>query len=437
MRMHKVWAVIRREFLERVRTRAFLLGTLLFPVLLVGLTVLPVLLERRDKAAKRIAVVDAASGEAGARVVDGLAASRRDDGQGAPRYAVTRIAASGDGLAVRDSLVRLTGTRAAADGFDGVLVLTEETVSAGKIPYFGTNVASPADMRRLESEVQAALRLERLRRAGIDVFTAMPALKPIDLETHKVTNGAATGESGGSSFLLAYAMSLLLYMALLIYGTQVMTSVVEEKASRISEVLMGSLQPFQLLLGKVLGVGSVALVQMGVWAGTAMLVTRFRGQLAALFGVSAENLRTLPIPEIGPGLLAVFLLFFVLGFLFYASLYAAVGSTCSTVQETQQASLPVTLTIAFALILMFSLFDEPNGALARTLSFLPPFAPFTTPVRHGLSPLGTGEIALSALLLAAGTVAVAWLAGVIYRTGIMMHGKRASLKDVLSWMRAR
>lgn len=434
--MHKVWAVIRREFVERVRTRTFLLSTLLFPALMVGITVLPVLLDRRVQAPKRIAVLDGASGEAGARVTDGLAAAKRAGGTGAARYVVTRVVAGADVDRQRDSLVRQVGVRGEAEGLDGVLVISDDAVTTGKIPYYGANVGSPQDMRRLETEVQTALRLERLRRAGIDPFVAMPALRPIDLQAQKVSGGTVTGESGDASFILAYAMSFLLYMALLLYGNQVMTSVVEEKASRISEVLMGSMRPFQLLLGKVLGVGAVGLLQLGVWAGTAMALTRFRAQLAGLFGVAPDSLRTMPIPEVSPGLLAVFLLFFVLGFLFYASLYAAVGSTCSTVQETQQASVPVTMTIAVGLILMFSLFGEPNGSLARTLSMLPPFAPFMTPVRHALVRLSPVEIGLSALAVAAGVVAVAWLAGQIYRTGILMHGRRASLREVWRWLRA-
>ncbi len=434
--MHKVWAVIRREFVERVRTRTFLLSTLLFPALMVGITVLPVLLDRRVQAPKRIAVLDGASGEAGARVTDGLAAAKRAGGTGAARYVVTRVVAGADVDRQRDSLVRQVGVRGEAEGLDGVLVISDDAVTTGKIPYYGANVGSPQDMRRLETEVQTALRLERLRRAGIDPFVAMPALRPIDLQAQKVSGGTVTGESGDASFILAYAMSFLLYMALLLYGNQVMTSVVEEKASRISEVLMGSMRPFQLLLGKVLGVGAVGLVQLGVWAGTAMALTRFRAQLAGLFGVAPDSLRTMPIPEVSPGLLAVFLLFFVLGFLFYASLYAAVGSTCSTVQETQQASVPVTMTIAVGLILMFLLFGEPNGSLARTLSMLPPFAPFMTPVRHALVRLSPVEIGLSALAVAAGVVAVAWLAGQIYRTGILMHGRRASLREVWRWLRA-
>lgn len=434
--MHKVWAVIRREFVERVRTRTFLLSTLLFPALMIGITVLPVLLDRRVQAPKRIAVLDGASGEAGARVTDGLAAAKRTGGTGAARYVVTRVVAGADVDRQRDSLVRQVGVRGEVEGLDGVLVISDDAVTTGKIPYYGANVGSPQDMRRLETEVQTALRLERLRRAGIDPFVAMPALRPIDLQAQKVSGGTVTGESGDASFILAYAMSFLLYMALVLYGNQVMTSVVEEKASRISEVLMGSMRPFQLLLGKVLGVGAVGLVQLGVWAGTAMALTRFRAQLAGLFGVAPDSLRTMPIPEVSPGLLAVFLLFFVLGFLFYASLYAAVGSTCSTVQETQQASVPVTMTIAVGLILMFSLFGEPNGSLARTLSLLPPFAPFMTPVRHALVRLSPVEIALSALVVAAGVVAVAWLAGQIYRTGILMHGRRASLREVWRWLRA-
>jgi len=434
--MRKVLAVIRREFVERVRTRAFLLSTLLFPALMIGMTVLPVLLDRRAQAPKRVAVLDGATGEAGSRVADALAAARRNGGSGGARYAVTRVLAGDNPERRRDSLVRQVGLRGESDGLDGVLVLTDDAVASGKIPYYGVNVGSPQDMRRLETEVQTALRLERLRRAGIDPFVALPALRAIDLEPQKVSDGAVTGESGSASFLLAYTMSFLLYLALLLYGNQVMTSVVEEKSSRISEVLMGSLRPFQLLLGKVLGVGAVGLVQLAVWAGTAMALTRFRVQLAGLFGVAPDALRTMPIPEVSPGLLAVFLLFFVLGFLFFASMYAAVGSTCSTVQETQQAALPVTMTIAVGLILMFSLFGEPNGKLARLLSLLPPFAPFMTPVRHALVHLSAFEIAVSALLLAAGVVAVAWLAGQIYRTGILMHGRRASLREVWRWLRA-
>ncbi|MCU0621396.1 MAG: ABC transporter permease [Gemmatimonadales bacterium] len=434
--MHKVWAVVRREFLERVRTRAFLLGTLLFPLLMLGLTLLPVLLERRETAPKRIAVVDASTGEAGPRVVDALAAARRGEG-GAARYVVTRVPAEGDGVSVRDTLVRRTGTEGEGTRYDGILVLTDDGVAKGRIPYYGTNVGSPNDMRRLEAEVQTALRLERLRRAGIDPFTAMPALRPIDLQTAKVTAGTLTGESGGASFLLAYIMGFVLYFAMVLYGVQVMNAVVEEKTSRIAEVLASSLTPFQMMLGKVLGVGGAGLLQLGVWGITAMAVTTYRTQLARMVGASPEMLSQMQVPDVRPDLLLVFLVFFVLGFLLYSSLYAAVAAMCNSQQEAQQANTPVTLLIVAGFMAVFALLNEPSGTLARTLSLVPFLAPFVVPVRYSLAPIPLPELLLSIAITLATMLAVVWLAGRIYRTGILMYGKRPSFAEVLRWVGER
>jgi hypothetical protein len=180
-------------------------------------------------------------------------------------------------------------------------------------------------------------------------------------------------------------------MALLIYGMQVMTSTVEEKTNRINEVLVSSLSPFQLLMGKVLGVGSVGLLQLSIWAGTAYVLSSQRERIGRMLGAGPEAVAAMPIPVIPAEVFAVFLLFFVLGFLFYAAAYAAVGSACNTVQETQQVSAPLTVLIVVGLMLMFRLLDEPSGTMGRIMSLVPPFAPFVTPVRNSLSPpLGRG-----------------------------------------------
>ena len=156
--MHKIWAVMRREFLEKVRTRAFVIGTVLFPVLMVALTVLPILLDRRETEPKRVAVVDGASGDVGSKVADALAASRRAGTDGIARYSVVRVPAVGRVEPVRDSLIGLTGVQLrGVEGFDGVLVLTDESVDGGRIPYYGVNVGSMADMRKLETELQTTL----------------------------------------------------------------------------------------------------------------------------------------------------------------------------------------------------------------------------------------------------------------------------------------
>ncbi len=435
--MHKLVAVIRREFMVRVHTKAFVISTILGPVLMGLLFVLPMLLESRDRAPKRLVVLDAASGAFGARVTEALAGSRRGNGADAtPRYEVIRMEAGSGNVAPLDSLIALTGVKTAVAGsVVGVVLVTDSVVETGRMHYYGSNVGSLSEMGDLRRTLRQAVIGERLGRAGVDPAVLLVATAPLSLETARVSNGQISGESGESSFILAYVMSFLLYLALLLYGTQVMSSVLEEKSNRIMEVLVSSLTPFELMLGKVLGVGSVALLQLGIWTGSAKLITSQRAAIAGLLGAAPSDAMQMPIPAISGSLLAVFLTFFVLGFFLYSAAYAAVAATCSTQQEAQQAALPVTLCIVVGLMLMFGLLDEPNGSLARTMSLIPLFAPFVTPVRYSLSPLPFGELLASAGLTALGVLAVAWIAARIYRIGILMYGKRASIAEIFRWIR--
>ncbi len=434
--MHKTWAVIRREFLEKVRTRAFVIGTVLFPVLMIGITVLPILLDRRETEPKRLAVVDGATGDVGMKVTEALAASRREGPDGGARYSLIRVPARDRVDAVRDSLITITGVHTdGVEGLDGILVLTDESVDGGRIPYLGVNVGSMGDMRKLESELQTSLRQERLRRAGIDVFTGMKASRSVDVVTQKVTAGKLTGESGAASFMLAYIMGFVLYISMVLYGVQVMQSVMEEKTNRISEVLASSVTPFQMMLGKVVGVACVGLLQLSIWGGTAMLVTTYRAPIAKFFGASADSLSTMKLPSVRPDLLAVFLIYFVLGFLLFAAAYAAVAALCNSQQEAQQANAPVTLTIVAGFMAMFSLLNEPSGTLARTMSLIPVLSPFVVPVRYSLAPIPIAELLLSIAVTLAGMLAVVWVAGRIYRVGILMHGKRPKFSELWKWVR--
>jgi ABC-2 type transport system permease protein len=437
--MRKAWAVIRREFLERVRTRQFLIGTVLGPVLMGTLIVLPALLSR-NTSMKRIVVLDAGTGQFGARVESGLrTATRNDKPDGEPRYLVERIAVAGRPVGpLRDSLIGLTGRNDLGDaGVDGIVVVTDDILSRDTLEYYGANVGSMNEMGALQRTLRQAVLLEKLIRAGIDPATMMASVKPVTMTTERVSEGQVTGQSGESSFAVAYAMSFILYMSLLMYGVQVMTSTVEEKSNRINEVLISSLRPFELMLGKVIGVGSVGLLQLGIWVGTAYTLTSQREAIGKLLGASPEAITAMPIPTLPGDLLVVFLLFFLLGFFFYAAAYAAVGSTCNTVQETQQASLPVTLFVIVGLMLMFRLLDDPNGQFGRVLSLVPPFAPFVTPVRYSLSPLPLTELLTSVGMMVLGVLAMAWVAGRIYRVGILMYGKRATFAEMFRWVRAR
>lgn len=434
--MRKAWVVAKREFLERVRTRQFIIGTVLGPVLMGALFVVPILLSS-PSSSKRVAIVDAAGGGFGAKVEAALARSMIDGGGEGERqrFLVTRIGAEGRADAVRDSLIATVG-QDGEGSLTGVLVLSDRVLTNDSLEYFGSNVTSLSEMGIMNRLIRDVAVSERLTRLGIEPAILMEAIRPIELVTTRVSRGKTTGQSGESSFMLAYIMSFLLYMALLLYGMQVMTSTVEEKTNRINEVLISSLRPFELLLGKVVGVGSVGLLQMGIWVGAAYGIATARGPLASMFGVSAEAVSSLPIPDIPLGLVLVFLLYFLLGFFFYSAAYAAVGSTCSTVQETQQAQMPVTLMIVAGLMVMFKLLDEPNGQLAQVLSLVPPLAPFVVPVRYSLSPLTLPELGVSVLAMGLGVLGMAWVAGRIYRVGILMYGKKASFREIFRWIRA-
>jgi ABC-2 type transport system permease protein len=436
--MRKLWAVIRREFQTRVQSRAFVISTILVPISMTFMMVLPILMENRATAPKHIVVIDAASDQFGLELEQALADSKRGTGPEARlRYVVSRIAAPGRLAKVRDSLVPLTGlAKDTVYNIDGLLIATDSSILTGKVEYLGDNVGSPSEMSALQTTVDQVIRAERLQRRGVDPAVVKAASGEVDLQAFKIKQGRRTGESGEASFILAYAMSFLLYFALLIYGIRVMMSVVEEKTDRIMEVLASSLSPFQLMAGKVVGVGAAGLLQLGIWIGTAMFLSANAVMIAGLFNMPPGSAAHSSIPAISPDLLVVFLLFFLVGFFLFAAAYAAVGAMCNSIQEAQQASTVLTMLVAVGFISVFSLLNEPNGTLARVFSLIPFFAPIVMPVRYSLTSISPLEVLTSLSITILGMLLVAWIAGRIYRVGILMYGKKPSIKELIHWVRA-
>lgn len=437
--MSKVFAVIRREFVERVRTRTFLISTLLLPILMAFGLVVPALLMRGGERTIELAIVDGTEDALGARVelgLQGITLDRKDEK--VPRYRITRVPAVGTVEATRDSLLALTGfaRKERPESFDGVLVVTPTTLAEGKAEYFGANVGAIETMAQLRGTVSQVLIATRLEQRGVDPSILATAMARADLVTTKVSDGKATGQSGEASFFLAYVMGFILYLGIILYGSQTATSVIEEKTSRIMEVLASSLTPFQMLLGKVLGVGFTGLLQLGIWAGTLYLVSSQRATLAGLFGLDPAAMQALPIPSMPADLLVVFLGYFLLGFLLYGALFAAIGSMVNSMQEAQQSMTPVTILIMIGFFGVFSVINDANSTVAITMSYIPFFAPFVMPVRWSMSSVPMLQLALSLALMVGGLLAVTWFAGRIYRTGILMYGKKPSLAEVWRWIRA-
>lgn len=433
--MNKLWAVIRREYLAKVQTRAFIISTILGPVLMAGIFVLPILMDR-PSSTKRIAVVDAASGNLGQRVVEALSGARIGSGpDGRPRYEVVGVVGKGHVEQVRDSLIRLTGARDSASSLDGFLVVTDGSLDSARVAYYGVNVGSFKDMSVLENALEPVYLTERLERRGVSADVVADFKAGLNIRGAKVVQGKLTGESGEASFFLSYIMAFVLYIALLLYGIQVMTSVLEEKNSRIMEVLASSLTPFQLLLGKVIGVGAAGVTQLAIWIGAAMFITSNVATILGLFNVPAEAATSVSVPMISTGLLVVFLLFFIVGFFLYASAYAAIGAMTNSVQEAQQSATIVNIFIVVGFLSIFSLLSDAGGTTARILSMIPFFAPMVMPVRYSVAPLPITEVALSLALTILGMLAVVWLAARIYRVGILSYGKKPTLREVGRWLR--
>lgn len=415
--MRKVWAVIRREFIERVRTRAMWISAILGPVFFAGLIFLPMLMAGGGH--KTIVLVDGTTSDFGARAAAAL--------QGKD-FSVQRIAA---GARIVDSLT----VEVSEDRIDGFLLVSDSLLEGGVAEYRASNVSSFTTVERLERGLQQMAVRARLERQGVDPAVVGRAQLRVDLTTKKISRGRTTEESAGQSFSLGYFMGIILYIAITLYGVNVMNSVLEEKTTRIVEVLISSLRPGQLMAGKIIGVGAVSLLQFIIWGVSARLLISQRASVAARLG-GTEDFSLFEVPDVSLATGIVFLVYFLGGFFLYSSMFAAVGAMSSNEQEARQAQVPVTLLLLVSFMGMFSMLNDPNSPLAVALSLVPFTSPIAMPVRWAAGNLPVSEVVLSVGILAVTIVLVTWVAARIYRVGILMTGKRPSVREVMRWVRA-
>ncbi|MSR35308.1 MAG: ABC transporter permease [Gemmatimonadetes bacterium] len=407
-----VWTVVRREYIQRVRSRWFFFATVGVPLLLVLATAIPMWLAGRQESAERSIVLVDRSDELGEGVARTLTAAG---------YTVTRGAPADEARLRRTVEERVIGA---------VLVLDHETATAGRARLIAGK--SPSALQQLvirQAVIQAVL--ER-RLVGSDLDIAQV------LRGGRLEVDVPAGSGGGMddpAFAAAYAGSFILYMVILIYAVSVMRSVLEEKTSRIVEVIVSSLRPWQLMLGKILGVGAVGLTQLAVWVLVALALGRFA--LPRLFAARPELAQLAAVRPLlpGPGFLFYFLIFFLGGFFIYSALYAAVGAMCNSDEEAQQAQFPLMLLIVVPVFALVGVIDAPNSTTSVVLSLIPFFSPFLMFARAAGGAAPGWQIALSVVLMALTVVAVAWLAGRIYRVGILMTGKRPTARELLRWLR--
>jgi len=437
--MNKIWLIIQREYFSRVKKKSFLIMTFLVPVLFIGMYGLMFYLlakqnEFGDK--KKVEVVD----ESG-MFLNKLKSS------GTLEYSFTRDNYS---LAKAGFL---------KSGYDYLLYVP---VSLTGVQLFSEKKASAVTIQNIESGLSDIAQSQRLLTAGIDTAVLARAQKPVSIDARQITEAGEKDAQTYVAYGVGLISALLIYMSLFIYGTQVMRGVIEEKVSRIVEVIISSVKPFQLMLGKIIGIGLVGLTQFVLWivlslaltmvAGTMMMKnigvtkTEQAGQMqhasSQHMAVSAsaqapennaakimQSLGSIPVAYT----LFCFLFYFLSGYLLYSAIFAAVGSAVDSETETQQFMLPIILPLFFSFMISMSyVINNPDGSLSVWLSMIPLTSPIAMMIRI---PFGVPawQLAISMLLMVMGFLFTTWVAARIYRVGILMYGKKASYKELAKW----
>jgi ABC-2 type transport system permease protein len=434
----KVRVVIRREFMQRVKSKWFLFSTLGLPVLMVGLAFLAAFLAIRGAedtgSNKAVGIADPSGLVADLLVeellADSLLSVRAERFEGfSETGARERFAESSFDylLLLPDGLVETL------DGVPASPAVKEREGDEPEATLLARASVPRATVSTIRGGLQRALLRARLRALGVENVDAGNVFRRTAIDVINVTEaGEARSQELYQSISFGIAFSF--YMILIIYGQMIIRSILEEKQSDIVEVMMSSLRPGELMLGKIVGVGAVGLVQMGIWAAIVAGAV-VAGSTAGAFDRPADagiNMLALSIPW---GTITLVLLFLVLGYLLFAGLFAATGATISNEQDATQAALPVTMLIILPFIAIQGVIQNPDAGWAVVISIIPFFSPIVMTSRLFITVVPLWQWTLSVVLLAAFVLGAAWVAGRIYRVGILMKGQRPNVPEVIRWVR--
>ncbi len=438
MRTERILTIVRREYLTRVRSKGFWIATLILPLAMGALVFLPSLLLMKTKASHRMTIVDATGGDLGERVAKELAApvappagktvERELEGRrevDITRFEVRVAPAEADAAAQQ---ARLDAQVLAGD-IDSWIWISPANLASSRVEYHAASVSNFLTQRRLEQALTRIFSEARFAAAGYDSARVAELARGVDLDTLKVTEEGTKAETGMAGFYLAYLLFFLLYTVVAIYGGLVMNGVLEEKSSRIVEVLLASTTPSELLIGKLAGIGAAGLTQLAVWAAAIGIFSA-----PSLIGAMAGGLLD-GVPQVAPMVLVHFLLHFLLGFFLFASMYAAIGAATNSTQEAQPFTGVVVPFLVAPVVFMMPVINDPDSTLAVVLSLVPPFTPLLMMLRIAVKTPPAWQIALGYLLTSGFVVGLVALCARIYRVGILMYGKRPTFRELGRWIR--
>lgn len=432
--MNNIWLIVQREYLIRVRKKSFLIMSILGPILFGAIMFVPALITIfASDDDKRIAIVDES----------GLFRDKFESSKSLT-FSVVPINIDEAKAALKEKK------------YDGVLLIPDiELTSPKGFTYFSEESLAPMTKSNLERTIRQEIEELRMMRSGIKQEQLDSIRAKVDIATIKIGEEGEKASSSGAAMVIGYVGAFFIYIFIFLYGAQIMRGVMEEKTNRIIEVLICSVRPFDLMMGKIIGIGAVALTQFLIWVVLSLGITtgvsmafgvdkvseaRAKGQLEQLQqnpemanAVEVSNAMDAIASINVPVTVAAFLFFFFAGYLMYGAMFAAVGAAVDNETDSQQFMLPITIPLIFAIVSLSAVIANPNGQLAFWLSVVPLTAPVVMMARVPFTG-ANWELFLSMGILIACFIGMVWVAGRIYRVGILMYGKKPTYKEIGKWL---
>ncbi len=414
--MNKIFALIKREYKDSVYKKSFIVMTLLTPLIMVALGVVPSLLMQLDTGKQvKLNIIDQSGFVAGP-----LQAALTDTLPNGQNKFLLTLLPPGANRDEQKALIR-------EETINGLIIIPANVADSGKVEFYSKNVADFGLNRSIRSAIQKIVIDHRIVKSGLNPELVGSLTKSLELTTIKISKEGTESKRGFTDeYFSTFIFVLILYMSLIMYGTSIMRSIVQEKNSRIIEVLLASANPFQLMAGKIFGQGSVGITQYLIWALFGIGMIFYGGNVLP---ISAKYF------NFAPSLFIYFVVFFVLGYLVYAIMYSAIGAISNSDQEAQQMSMPVILMLIVPIMMLGYLVKAPDSTLSVTLSLIPFFSPIIMFARINLSNPPLIEVLGSIGILIVTILFLVWFVAKIYRVGILMYGKRPTLPEIVKWMR--
>lgn len=429
--MPRGWPVVKREFTEMVRTKAYIIGTVLGPFLIALLFLAPLAFRRAGGGGERsVVILDATESRLGAEVATSLEAMQPDDVEGMGSvFEVEVLEVEGEATAEKRAVRARIGGEA-GDALDGFLYLPPNLMDGGTVVYEGSNATSMVQMAQIRQGLNQTVRGRRLAAEGVSPQVVARVFSSVSMEARKPGSEEEEGAGAETAFIVGIMMAMAVYFAVVLFAASVMRGVLEEKRDRIVEVLLSSIEARQFVVGKVLGIGAASLLQMLVWVGFAAAALTWGPAIAAHYGIAITSAPAIP-GRVG----VVFLFFFVTGFLLYAAMFGAAGAIATSEQEANQMQFPVTIPLLIGIFFMYSLMNDPDSGMAIGGSLIPFTAPIVMPMRAMMTEIPFTQYIAAALLMVGTVIVVLWAAAKIYHIGVLSTGKRPTMKELMRWLR--